>query len=49
MDPANEQQLSDIMTYFTNIDYEFMICETEKENYVQIFFPNAVSVHLYFL
>jgi len=32
MDPDNEQQLSDIMTYFANIDYEFMICETEKEN-----------------
>ena len=31
-DPANKQRLSDIMTYRANIDYEFMMCETEEEN-----------------
>jgi hypothetical protein len=31
-DPANKQRLSDIMTYRANIDYEFMMYETEEEN-----------------
>jgi hypothetical protein len=31
-DPANKQRLSDIMTYRANMDYEFMMCETEEEN-----------------
>jgi hypothetical protein len=31
-DTANKQRLLDIMTYRANIDYEFMMCETEEEN-----------------